>query len=291
MNLKNVLKKKKALLHYNISTFEQFKAGIEAVKETRIPIIFGFSEGEISYLGLDVIKNLKRYIQEEKLPIFFNGDHIKDFNLAKKLIDMGFDAVLFDNSELDFEENILRTKKIVEYKNKRNKKILIEGEIGYIGGGSDVKTYELKDEYITKVEDAIEFVKRTKVDLLAISVGNIHGIPEKIKYKGKIYKKPILNFERIKEIKNAINVPLVLHGGSGLNESDYKKAIENGISIIHINTEFRKIWKKELEKNLKKETIVPYKILNEVVEKIREAVIYYQKLFLYKTRIKHELNK
>jgi fructose-bisphosphate aldolase class II len=286
MNLKNVLKNNKALLHYNISTFEQFKAGIEAVKETKIPIIFGFSEGEINYLGLDFIKNLKRFIQEEKLPVFFNGDHIKDFNLAKKLIDIGFDAVLFDNSELDFEENILRTKKIVEYKDKKNKKILIEGEIGYIGGSSDVKIYELKDEYFTKVEEAIGFVKKTKIDLLAISIGNIHGIPLKIKYKGKIYKKPVLNFEKIKEIKKAVNIPLVLHGGSGLKENDYKKAIESGISIIHINTEFRKIWKKELKKSLKKETIVPYKILDVVVEKIKEDVVYYQKLFYKVTLMK-----
>ncbi|MGC8981603.1 MAG: class II fructose-bisphosphate aldolase [Minisyncoccia bacterium] len=279
MNLKKILKNKKALLHYNISTFEQLKAGIEAVKESNIPIIFGFSEGEIDYIGIEIIKKFLNFIREKKLPIFFNGDHIKDFNLVKRLVDLDFDSVLFDNSGLDFKENILRTKKIVEYKDKKNRDILIEGELGYIGGGSDVKIFELKDEYLTDKERAREFVKKTGVDLLAISVGNIHGIPKIIKYKGRIYKRAILDFKRIKEIKENIEIPLVLHGGSGLRKNDYKRAIENGISIIHINTEFRRIWKKELERNLKRDTVVPYKILKNVIEKIKKDIIEYQRLF------------
>ncbi len=278
--LNNLLKKGRALLHYNVSTFEQFKAGIEAVKETKIPLIIGVSEGERNYFGINYIEDLIDEAKEQGIKVFLNADHCKSINSAKEAIDYKFDFVLFDGSELNLQENILRTKKVVEYRNKKNKNTLIEGEIGYLTGHSDIEgIIELKEEYFTDPEIAEEFVKKTKVDLLAISVGNVHGIPKGVKIKGKLVEKPKLDFKRIKEIKEKVKVPLVLHGGSGLNKKDYLKAIENGISIIHINTEFRNIWKKELEKSLKKESIVPYKILNPVVKKITKKIIFYQKLF------------
>lgn len=278
--LNNLLKKGRALLHYNVSTFEQFKAGIEAVKETKIPLIIGVSEGERNYFGINYIEDLIDEAKEQGIKVFLNADHCKSINSAKEAIDYKFDFVLFDGSELNLQENILRTKKVVEYRNKKNKNTLIEGEIGYLTGHSDIEgIIELKEEYFTDPEIAEEFVKKTKVDLLAISVGNVHGIPKGVKIKGKLVEKPKLDFKRIKEIKEKVKVPLVLHGGSGLNKKDYLKAIENGISIIHINTEFRNIWKKELEKSLKKESVVPYKILNPVVKKITKKIIFYQKLF------------
>lgn len=278
--LNNLLKKGRALLHYNVSTFEQFKAGIEAVKETKIPLIIGVSEGERNYFGINYIEDLIDEAKEQGVKVFLNADHCKSINSAKEAIDYKFDFVLFDGSELNLQENILRTKKVVEYRNKKNKNTLIEGEIGYLTGHSDIEgIIELKEEYFTDPEIAEEFVKKTKVDLLAISVGNVHGIPKGVKIKGKLVEKPKLDFKRIKEIKEKVKVPLVLHGGSGLNKKDYLKAIENGISIIHINTEFRNIWKKELEKSLKKESVVPYKILNPVVKKITKKIIFYQKLF------------
>ncbi|MEM2555030.1 MAG: class II fructose-bisphosphate aldolase, partial [Nitrososphaerota archaeon] len=278
--LNNLLKKGRALLHYNVSTFEQFKAGIEAVKATKIPLIIGVSEGERNYFGINYIEDLIDEAKEQGIKVFLNADHCKSINSAKEAIDYKFDFVLFDGSELNLQENILRTKKVVEYRNKKNKNTLIEGEIGYLTGHSDIEgIIELKEEYFTDPEIAEEFVKKTKVDLLAISVGNVHGIPKGVKIKGKLVEKPKLDFKRIKEIKEKVKVPLVLHGGSGLNKKDYLKAIENGISIIHINTEFRNIWKKELEKSLKKESVVPYKILNPVVKKITKKIIFYQKLF------------
>lgn len=278
--IEEITKKKKAVLHYNIATFEQFKAGLEAVKITKIPLIIGFSEGERTYLGIDYIEDLIGEAKEKGINVFLNADHCKNLKSAKEAIDYKFDFVLFDGSELELNENILRTKEIVEYRNKKNKSTLIEGEIGYIAGHSDMKEIaELKEKYFTPIELAREFVDKTKVDLLAISVGNIHGIPEKIKIGKKIFKKPRLDFKRIKRIKEVVKTPLVLHGGSGLTKKDYLKAIESGISIIHINTEFRKIWKKELEKNLKKDTVVPYKILSPVVQKLTKKIIFYQKLF------------
>lgn len=274
------LKRGRAILHYNVATFEQFKAGVEAVKETKIPLIIGVSEGERNYFGINYIEDLVDEAKEKGIKVFLNADHCKSINSAKNAIDYKFDFVLFDGSDLSFKENILRTKKVVEYRNKNSKNTLIEGEIGYLAGHSDIENIvELKEEYFTTPELAEEFVNQTKIDLLAVSVGNVHGIPKKIKFKKKIFKKPQLDFKKIKEIKKRVKIPLVLHGGSGLNKNDYLKAINSGFSIIHINTEFRKIWKKELEKVLKEKTVVPYKILDKVVNSLKIRIIYYQKLF------------
>ena len=279
-DLINFLKKGRAVLHYNVATFEQFKAGIESVKETKIPLIIGVSEGERNYFGINYIEDLVDEAKEKGINIFLNADHCKSSASAKEAIDYKFDFVLFDGSTLDFQENILRTKNLIKYRNKISKKTLIEGEIGYLVGYSDVEgTLELKEEYFTNPDMAEEFVNKTKVDLLAISVGNIHGIPEKIKFKGRELKKPKLDFKRIKEIKERVKIPLVLHGGSGLTKKDFLKAIESGISIIHINTEFRIIWKKELLKNLKLKTNVPYRILDKIVMALKKKIISYQKTF------------
>jgi fructose-bisphosphate aldolase class II len=281
-NIKDILstKKKRALLHINVSTYEQLKAGIEAVKKTKIPLIIGVSEGEREFLGINYFEDLIDEAQEQGINVYCNADHTKDLKKAFEAINYDFDCVLYDGSELDFKKNLINTKKVVNYRNQLNKKTLIEGEIGYLTGHSDIEDLiELKEEYFTQPETASLFVKETGVDLLAISVGNVHGIPQKIKFKGKILNKPAIDFKKIKEIKKQVKIPLVLHGGSGLTKKDFIQAIESGISIIHINTELRKIWKKTLSSLIKKKTLVPYKILPELVEKLENKIIYYQKLF------------
>lgn len=262
------LKKNQAVLHYNVSTFEQIKAGILAVKETKIPLIFGVSEGERSYLDPQLIKEIIDFYKRD-FPVFLNADHSKSFDSSKRAIDLNYNAVLFDGSELDLEENIKITKEIINYRG--NKEILIEGEVGFLPGKSEIqKEVEIKKEYLTKVEDAEKFVKETSVDLLAVSIGNIHGITE---------KEPDLDFERGEKIFETVKIPLVLHGASGLSIEKIKKCIEIGFKIIHFNTEFRKIWHDELLKNLGQGSIAPYKILEPVVEKIKEKIIYFQKSF------------
>lgn len=271
-NLRDIisfLKNNQALLHYNVSTFEQIKAGILAVKETKIPLIFGVSEGERSYLGENLVKEIIDFYKKD-LPVFLNADHSKSLESSKKAIDLNYDAVLFDGSELSLEENIKITKEIVNYKNQ--KKILIEGEVGFLPGKSEIqKEVEIKEEYLTKIEDAERFVEETDVDLLAISIGNIHGITE---------KEPELDFERAKKIKEVTKTPLVLHGASGLNKEKIKRAVNVGFKVIHFNTEFRKIWHEELLKNLEQGTVVPYKILDKVIEELKKKIIEYQKFLI-----------
>lgn len=290
MNLKETLQSLKlnqALLHYNIATLEQYKAGIKAVEETNIPLIIGVSEGERKYLGIENIKYLINEAQSRGLPVFLNADHCKSVESSNEAIDNLFNSILFDGSELTIDENILRTKEIkrrVENILKtQGVEILVEGEIGYIPGSSDIEgAIKLDKKNFTNPEDVEKFLQEIKVDLLAVSVGNIHGIPKQSLQ---------IDFERIKSIYERTQQfksfsGLVLHGGSGLTSEDFVKTIENGVKIIHINTEFRKIWKENLIENLKQETVVPYKIYNGVINKLKERIIYYQKLFANNTNIK-----
>jgi fructose-bisphosphate aldolase class II len=278
MNLKDLiysLKENQAILHYNVSSLEQIKAGISAVKETKIPLIFGVSEGERNYLSPKLVKKIIDFYKEEEdlqYLIFLNADHSKSLESAKKAIDLNYDSVLIDLSELDLGENIRQTKELINYRADKN--ILIEGEVGKIEGKSEIqKEIEVKKENLTKVESALRFVEETKVDLLAISIGNVHGIVE---------KEPELDFERGREIAKAVKIPLVLHGASGLSIEKIKKCISIGFKIIHINTEFRKIWKEKLKEELEKETVVPYKIYEPIIEEIKKKIIYYQEEFFLK---------
>jgi len=304
MTLKEILsslKENQAILHYNVSSLEQIKAGILAVKETKTPLIIGVSEGERNYLNPKLVKEIIDFYREEdnlQDLIFLNADHSKSLESAKRAIDLNYDSVLIDLSELDLEENIRQTKELVEYADLRRldadftqalieneispresalsprRSALIEGEVGKIEGKSEIqKEVEIKKENLTKVESALKFVEETKVDLLAVSIGNVHGIVE---------KEPELDFERGREIAKAVKIPLVLHGASGLSIEKIKKCISIGFKIIHINTEFRKIWKEKLKEELEKETIVPYKIYEPVIEEIKKKIIYYQEEFFSK---------
>jgi len=264
-------RKRRAIGQFNFSTLEQLKGIISVAKKTKTPIILGTSQGEVGFFGMEEAILLRDYYRKSFPHIYLNLDHGRDIKLIKKAIDLGYDCVHHDGSELSFKENIKRTKKIVKYAHKR--KVLVEGEIKSIKGGSETHKGVLKfeKERFENVAQAKEFVAKTKIDSLAINIGNVHGT----------FSKPIrLNIDLLKEINKNISVFLVLHGGSGTKEADIKKAIKNGIVKININTELRQVWKKSLLKSLKKETVKPYKILLPVIEAIEEKTKEKIKLFL-----------
>jgi len=270
-HFQKVKRKKQAIGQFNFSTLEQLKGIIEAAREKKTPIILGTSQGEVGFFGMEEAVLLRDYYRKSFPHIYLNLDHGRDIKLIKKAIDLGYDCVHHDGSELSFKENIKRTKKIVKYAHKR--KVLVEGEIKSIKGGSETHKGVLKfeKERFENVAQAKEFVAKTKIDSLAINIGNVHGT----------FSKPIrLNIDLLKEINKNISVFLVLHGGSGTKEADIKKAIKNGIVKININTELRQVWKKSLLKSLKKETVKPYKILLPVIEAIEEKTKEKIKLFL-----------
>ncbi len=308
-SLKEIIKEagenKIAIGHFNISDIVGLKAIFEAARSLNLPVIIGVSEGERDFIGVKQIAALVKSLREEfNYPIFLNADHTHSLEKIKEAVAAGFDAVLFDGSKLPLEENMRQTEEVVEYVKSVNLNILVEGELGYIGAGSVIlkeipKGAAIKPEDLTKPEEAARFVKETGVDLLAPAVGNLHGILTKARslinaddelintdnniginqqnqHESALIAagNPPLDIQRIKDIKKAVEIPLVLHGGSGIKDEDFKAAIEAGISIIHINTELRLAWRQGLEKSLKDnpEEITPYKLLPAAVEEIKKVV-------------------
>lgn len=271
--LKKVKKEKWAIGQFNFSTIEQLKGIIGAAKKLSAPVILGTSEKESKFLGLEETIAQVRILENKMgLKLFLHLDHGKDLNYIKRAIDLGFDSVHFDGSRLSFKENLKLTKKIVNYGHKKN--VLVEGELGYLRGESrffQKKKIAIKKEDLTKPEQAQEFVEKTKVDLLAPAIGNVHGIYPEM---------PELDFERLKEISQKTDAFLVLHGGSGLSRDEIKKAIKSGIQKININTELRLVWRESLRKILKtSKEIKPYIILPQVSQAIEKKVAKYIKLF------------
>lgn len=273
-------KKGVAIGHFNIAELSGLRAIFEAAKELDVPVIIGTSEGEANFIGRKQAAALIKSLREEyNYPIFLNSDHTHSLDEVKKAVDAGYDAILFDGGKLPLEENIKQTKKIVQYVKSQNPKILVEGELGYIGGSSQIlkeipKGAAIRPEDLTTSEQAAAFVKETGVDLLAPAVGNIHGMFGKA-------KNPNLDIKRIREIRKAAGVPLVLHGGSGIKDKDFVAAIKAGISIIHISTELRVAWRKGLERGLANnpEEIAAYKLLPDAVAEVKKVVVNRLKLF------------
>ena len=266
-----------ALGHFNFSENEAIRAIVESANELKTPIFVGTSEGERKHLGIkEVVALVKAFREEFEIPIFLNADHHKSFETVKEAVDAGYDAILADFSALPFEENIKLTKQSVEYAKSKNLDIIVEGELGYVRGESKIQeVIEIKQEDLTKPEEASQFVRETGVDMLAPAVGNIHGIVTK--------SAESIDVSRISDIKKAVgeNVFLVLHGGSGLSESEFKNAIDAGISMVHINTEIRVAFTEELRKTLREmpEETTPYKILTPSVEAMKKIIEEKLKIF------------
>jgi len=261
-----------AIPQFNFSDFTQVKAVVEVAKKLNSPIILGTSEGESKFFGLKEAVAIRNVLRKKTgLPIFLNLDHGKTLEYAKEAINAGYDMVHIDGSKLSLEENIKLTKEVAKYAFWRL--CLVEGEVGKIGTDSSklyTEKFEIKEQDLTKPEEAKRFVEETDVDLLAISCGNFHGI----ECSGT---DPHLRLDVIKKIKDVVDTGLVLHGGSGTPENDIKEAIKLGIVKININTELRLAFANGLRQALTTtDEIVPYKFLvgaqNEV-EKIVELKI------------------
>lgn len=264
-----------AIGHFNISNLEAFHGIYQAAKKLNVPVIIGLSEGEEDFVGRnEAIGLIKEVRAKENFPIFLNADHHYSFERVKMAIDTDFDSVIFDGANLSFEENVKITKQCVEYARSINPNLLIEAELGYIGSGSNVKdTIPEGAGVLTKPEEAKKFVELTGIDLLAPSVGSIHGFIKT--------GKPHIDAALVAEIKKVTGVPLVLHGGSGLRDEDFTNAINAGISIIHINTEIRLAYDEALKKSLAENPneTTPYKILQPAVDAIEKVVENRLKLF------------
>ncbi|ABC01322.1 class II fructose-bisphosphate aldolase [Mycoplasma capricolum] len=220
---------------FNFDNLEMLKAIVEAAEESNSPIIAMITESAAKYMGKEiVIASANAIISNTKVPIVLHWDHGYDLNLIKWACDNEFSSVMLDASLDDFNTNVNKTLEIVNYAKSKN--VEVESEIGHVGGKEDDTNSNI-DKY-TSVNEAIKFVNLTQIDALAIAVGTSHGI---------FKTAPNLNFDRIKEIRDSINTPLVLHGSSGLSDTDLKKAINSGICKINIGTDLKLVYANSLK--------------------------------------------
>jgi fructose-bisphosphate aldolase class II len=266
--------------HFNISDLVLLKAVFASAQEMKVPVIVGASEGERAFLGVSQVAALVRSLREEQdAPIFLNADHTHSLDSAIAAAKAGFDSIVYDLSALPFDENVKQTREAVVALKSINPAILVEGEIGNIGTGSEI--HDSVPDYsknLTTPEEAKQFVESTGVDILAPAVGNTHGMVQSM-VQGDLKKR--LDLKRIAEIKRASKSLLTLHGGSGTEDHDLQEAIAAGINIIHINTELRVAWRRGLEDAFAKKPreVVPYKLLPIAEEAVKQVVSARLRLF------------
>jgi len=283
-SLRDVLRKAQdsgaAIGHFNISDLVLLKAVFGAAQEVKVPVLVGLSEGEREFAGTAPIAAYVRRLREESdIPIFLNADHTHSLAKALEAAKAGFDSIVFDLSALPFDENVRQTKEAVEALKAINPAMLVEGEIGNIGSGSEIHdTSPDLSKGLSTPEEAKQFVKSTGVDILAPAVGNMHGMLRSM-VRGETKKR--LEIERIARIKSATGAFMTLHGGSGTDDEDLRRAIAAGINIVHINTELRAAWRQGLEQGLGKhpDEVAPYKILPTAVDAVKQVVSSRLRLF------------
>jgi fructose-bisphosphate aldolase, class II len=262
-----------AVGHFNVSDLTILKAAFEAARDLNVPVVVGASEGERRFMGDRQLSALVKSLRDEyDFPIFLNADHTHSLPSAIQAAKSGFDWIVFDLSALPFEENIRQTKAGVEELKSLRPEILVEGEIGDIGSGSEIheSAPDLKKGLSTPAE-AKHFVQQTRVDTLAPAVGNMHGMLKSM-VAGSTKKR--LDIERIRAIKAEAKVFLTLHGASGTDDNDLREAIAAGITVVHINTEVRLAWRHGLDNALAKQPneVVPYKVLPQVVDSMKQLI-------------------
>lgn len=214
---------------FNINNLEFLQGIITAADEVNSPLILQTSEGAIKYIGIDYVLGMVRAaVKDVSIPVALHLDHGGSFEKAMECIQKGYSSVMIDGSKLPFEENVSLTRKVVEAAHSVG--VSVEAELGKLGGAEDDVVVEERDATFTDPKEAVEFVERTGIDALAIAIGTAHGV-----YKGK----PELDFERLQQIKDRLDMPLVLHGASGVPDSDVSRAVGLGINKVNVNTDFQ----------------------------------------------------
>ncbi len=279
---------------FNINNMEFIQAILSAAAELRSPAIIAVSEGAIKYAGFDTLVSLVRVELEGKnIPVSLHLDHGKDMSVIERCISGGFTSVMIDGSHLPFDENVAVTKEVVGKAGPAG--VSVEGELGRLAGIEDNVSVSEQDALFTDPDEAKMFVERTGIDSLAIAVGTSHGA---YKFKGE----PRLALDRISTIASLVDVPLVLHGASGVNQEHVElansfgadiagargvpdeaitEAVKLGIAKVNIDTDMRIAFTAFLRKSLgeKKDNIDPRKYLGAAREAVVEVVRSKMKLF------------
>lgn len=290
--LKKAQKEGYAVGAFNTSDLEITKAIISAAEKTGSPVIVQTSEKALEYAGINEMYSIVAAIARMKpIPVALHLDHGSGFSAAKRCISSGWTSVMIDGSKCSFKENVKLTKKVADYAHKHS--IPVEAELGVLKGVED--NVQAAEGIYTNPEQAGEFVKQTGIDSLAVAIGTSHGA-----YKFK--RNPKIDLKRLKEIRERVSVPLVLHGASGVPkeivraankygaklehtagvpDSQIRKAIGSGICKINIDTDLRLAFDMAVRKELKENPGVfdPRQILKPAMDEIEKAVAKKIKLF------------
>lgn len=269
-------KNKYAVPHFNINNLEWTRFILEECQRLNTPVILGVSEGALKYMGgaKTIVGMVNGLIDELfiTIPVCLHIDHGQTFETCKKAIDAGFTSVMIDGSKYSIEENIKETQKVVEYAHARN--VTVEAELGLVGGEEDGVANKLA---FTNLKDCQYFLEKVDVDSLAPALGSVHGL-----YKGE----PNLDYETMKDINDHVDVPLVLHGGSGIDDEKIRKAIDCGISKININTELQIAWSNAVRDFLDhdKQVYDPRKIIKSGEQAMKKTIEEKVRVFSNKNR-------
>lgn len=222
---------------FNVVNLEFATAVVDAAEEANLPVMIGMPERFFQFYSMQAMAEICTALANRaRVPVVVHLDHGKSFETVMKALRFGFTSVMYDGSSLGYENNVKNTSEIVRIAHAMG--VSVEGELGYVGrGGIDI----FDQSQLTRPEQAYDFATRTNVDALAIAVGNMHG-----NYKGK----PQLDFQRITDIREKVGCGLVLHGGSGLSNEDFVKAIKLGINKVNIYTIMSNYVMNFLNKNL-----------------------------------------
>lgn len=266
MNFKEILLKAKnehyAIPQFNINNLEWAKYILEVCEEEKSPVFLGVSQGAAKYMGgfntvVGMVQGLKKDLKIT-VPVMIHLDHASTVELCKWAVDAGFDSIMFDGSKYEYNENVKFTNEVKAYLKNQ----LFEAEIGKIGGEEDGVA---STEYFTSLSEAEDFISKTSIDMLAPALGSVHGI-----YKGE----PNIQTHIMKDISDKTNMPLVLHGGSGLPENILKECIQNGISKINFNTELQISWHNGVTKFISenKDVYDPRKVISSGEELMKNTI-------------------
>lgn len=217
-----------AVMAVNSVNMEMARAVITAAEEEHSPIIINIGVGQMANLAhpTEMVPMIKEMAERATVPVALNLDHGQKFEDEVSAIQWGFSSVMIDASSYPYEENVKRTATIAALAHQ--KEICVEGELGHVGQAGDGDNSKV--DLYTNVEQAVQYVKDTGVDALAVAIGTAHGNYP----KGYV---PVLDFERLAELKAALKMPLVLHGGSGSGEENIRKAVAGGINKINVCTD------------------------------------------------------
>ncbi len=247
---------------FNAVNLEMARAVIETAEQLNSPVMVGTAEILLTFTELDQVASyLIPMAKKTSVPVCVHYDHGLTFERCMEAVDLGFTSVMYDCSTLGYEDNVAKVSEMVRICHERG--VTVEGELGHVGDNEGEGKLENPSDFFTDPEQAGDFAKRTGVDSLAVAVGNAHG-----DYKFP----PKLDFERIREIAGITDLPLVLHGGSGLADNDFREAVRCGVCKINIFTDIDKAGKAGIERGINAGETTMTGLIGYEIEAMKEVV-------------------